>query len=97
MADYIIMVFEHKQHPEQAYKSCSGILSMVRKVGNERLANACKRAHEYGIYNYPIIVQILDRNLDRMSKEPEELPMRSILTSGAANTMNNYLRNNKNQ
>jgi hypothetical protein len=48
---------------------------MVRKVGNERLANACKRAHEYGIYNYPIIVQILDRNLDRMSEEPEELPM----------------------
>src|SRR5690606_20835031 len=75
VADYIIMVFEHKQHPEQAYKSCSGILSMVRKVGNERLANACKRAHEYGIYNYPIIVQILDRNLDRMSEEPEELPM----------------------
>jgi transposase len=75
VADYIIMVFEHKQHPEQAYKSCSGILSMVRKVGSERLGNACRRANEYGIYNYPIIVQILDRNLDSINEEPQELLM----------------------
>lgn len=75
VADYLIMVFERKQHPEQAYKSCSGILSMARKVGNERLSNACKRAHDYGVYNYPIIVQILEKNLDHMPEEPKGLSM----------------------
>jgi len=64
VADYIAKVIETKPHPEQAYKSCSGILSLVRKVGEERLTNACRRADEYGIYNYPIIVEILAKKLD---------------------------------
>jgi hypothetical protein len=68
------MVMEHKQHPEQAYKSCSGILSIVRKVGNERMTNACRRAHSYGVYNYPIILQILEKNLDHLSEEEQEQP-----------------------
>lgn len=75
VAAYIIMVIEHKQHPEQAYKSCSGILSLARKVGNDRLINACKRANDYGVYNYPIILQILDKKLDHMEEEPVEQPM----------------------
>jgi transposase len=75
VAAYIVMVIEHKHHPEQAYKSCSGILSLARKVGNERLINACKRAADYGVYNYPIIVQILDKKLDRMEEEVKEQPM----------------------
>ena len=55
VALYISKVIEHKQHPEQAYKSCSGILNLVRKVGNERLTGACRRADSYGVYNFPII------------------------------------------
>jgi transposase len=76
VATYIIAVIEHKQHPEQAYKSCSGILSLQKKVGNERLANACRRAGSFGIYNYPIVVQILEKKLDQISgDDKEELPM----------------------
>ena len=68
---YITRVLEKKQHPEQAYKSCMGILSMERKVGRPRLINACRRALEYGIYNYKIIQRILDQNLDQIQDEPE--------------------------
>ena len=75
VAAYIIMVFEHKQHPEQAYKSCSGILSLARKVGNQRLINACKRAADYGIYTYPIVLQILEKKLDHMEDESQEQHM----------------------
>jgi hypothetical protein len=75
VASYIIAVIERKQHPEQAYKSCSGILNLKRKAGNERLANACRRAHSFGVYNYPIIVQILEKKLDQISDDKEELPM----------------------
>ena len=72
VADYITHVIEHKQHPEQAYKSCSGILSLAGKVGAERLAGACKRAASYGIYNYSIIKQILEKNLDALSEEEQQ-------------------------
>lgn len=75
--EFIIQVLEKKQHPEQAYKSCMGVLSMERKVGRERLTNACKRALEYGIYNYMIIKKILDKNLDKIQDKPlldEALP-----------------------
>jgi transposase len=71
LAQYIILVIEGKQHPEQAYKSCSGILSLTKKVGSERLLNACRRAHSFGVYNYPIVLQILEKNLDRLSDEEQ--------------------------
>jgi len=67
--EFIIQVLEKKQHPEQSYKSCMGVLSMERKVGRERLVNACKRALEYGIYNYMIIKKILDKSLDKIQDE----------------------------
>lgn len=71
VASYIALVLEHKHHPEQAYKSCSGILSLARKVGKERLSRACRRASSYGIYNYPILVDILDRKLDQIKEEED--------------------------
>jgi len=75
---YIEAVLEAKAHPEQAYKSCAGILNLCRKVGKERLSQACKRALEYQIYTYPIIVSILDKQLDRHdvseSETQEEMP-----------------------
>ncbi len=73
---YIFKVLEKKQHPEQAYKSCQGILSFYKRVGNERLIKACKRAHEIGFYNYKIIDDILRQNLDRYEDEtaPAHMP-----------------------
>ncbi len=69
---FITKLLEIKQHPEQAYKSCMGVLSFSKKVGNERLINACKRALDYKIYNYRIIQKILDKGLDMMSDETDE-------------------------
>lgn len=76
VALYIELVIQHKQHPEQAYKSCSGILSLARKVGKERLGNACRRARSFGVYNYPIIVQILEKKLDTLSEEEQQQALR---------------------
>ncbi len=61
---YILKVLDRKQHPEQAYKSCIGILSLAKKVSNDRLIKACQRALGYGVYNYKSIQNILDRELD---------------------------------
>ena len=68
---FITNLLEIKQHPEQAYKSCMGVLSFSKKVGNDRLINACKRALDYKIYNYKIIKNILDKGLDLITDEAE--------------------------
>jgi len=73
----IINILEKKQHPEQAYKSCMGVLSLEKKVGRDRLINACKRALEYNIYNYKTVKEILERGMDHADMEPypsEPLP-----------------------
>jgi transposase len=62
---YIIRILEKKQHPEQAYKSCMGVLSFVKKVGAQRLTNACKRAIEYNMYSYKTVQTILEKGLDQ--------------------------------
>lgn len=61
---YILKILDRKQHPEQAYKSCVGILSFAKKVGDERLIKACQRALGYGIYNYKTIQSILEKGMD---------------------------------
>lgn len=63
---FICELLEHKQHPEQAYKSCIGVLSMTKKVEKQRLINACKRANDFNIYNYKIIKTILEKGLDKL-------------------------------
>ena len=77
VGEFILKIIDSKTHPEQAYKSCLGILSFEKKVGKQRLINACKRALEYKIYNYRTIQNILENNLDRIDIESEtdlELP-----------------------
>jgi transposase len=75
--DLVIKILEKPQHPEQAFKSCSGVLNYVKKAGPERLNNACRRAMEYGVYNYKIVQTILDKQLDM--EEINEPPAQSLL------------------
>jgi hypothetical protein len=72
---FIKEVLARKQHPEQAYKSCQGILSLEKRVGTKRLIKACKRAHEFGYYNYKIIDDILKKNLDQFDEDPSNQSM----------------------
>lgn len=76
---YILKILDRKQHPEQAYKSCVGILSFAKKVGNDRLIKACQRALGYGIYNYKTIQTILEKGMDQYDETEEnkqlEMPL----------------------
>jgi hypothetical protein len=72
---YISLVISGKAHPEQAFKSCMGILSFAKSVGNERLINACRRAHQFGVFHYQIIATILQKNLDQYDLDDEIPPM----------------------
>jgi transposase len=74
---YILKILDRKQHPEQAYRSCVGILGFAKKAGNERLTSACRRALGYGLYNYKTIQQILENKMDQYEDSlfADELPM----------------------
>src|SRR5580658_4383118 len=74
---YILQILERKQHPEQAYKSCLGVLGFAKKAGNERLTVACQRALSYGVYNYKTIQTILENKMDNYEESlfADELPM----------------------
>lgn len=63
---YITYILDHATHPEQAYRSCIGILSFEKKVGRDRLVKAVQRAIYFGAYNYTIIKKILQNNLDQI-------------------------------
>ena len=77
VASYITKILERQQYPEQGYKSCSGVLNFAKRVGNQRLINACKRADSYGVYNYGIIDQILRSKADYIAFD-DEVPVADI-------------------
>jgi len=65
---FVMCLMDSKTHPEQSYKACQGVLGYERKVGRERLINACKRAIEYENYSYNAIKSILENQLDQLKK-----------------------------
>ena len=65
-------VLESRPFPEQAYKSCLGILNLARKYGKERLNEACRRALAYGALSYRSVRNILESKLDTLPDQHEE-------------------------
>jgi transposase len=72
--DYITRILESATYPEQAYRSCVGILSYEKKVGRDRLIKAVERATFYAVYNYTIIRKILQGGLDQLAPADEIHP-----------------------
>ncbi len=71
----VIEILEKKKYPEQAYRSCMGVLSLAKKVGTVRLASACARALEFDACNYKTVVKILDNGIDfTQENEAQDLP-----------------------
>ena len=58
-----------RQHPQQAYRSCLGLLSLATRYGAERLEAACRRALPAGIHSYKGVKNILDAKLDQVAPE----------------------------
>lgn len=66
--DYITRILESKAYPEQAYRSCVGILSQAKKVGKQRLIKAVARATHFQSYSYKTIKNILEGKLDQLDE-----------------------------
>ena len=66
---YIENILGQKIYPEQAYRSCIGILSYEKKLGKQRLINAIERAVFYNVYNYTAVKKILEGGLDSLTMD----------------------------
>jgi hypothetical protein len=68
---YIRKILEVKKYPDQARKTCSGILNLAHKVGIDRLSFACRLAQSYSRYGFLEIQDILS-NCPAQVELPEE-------------------------
>jgi len=62
-------ILDSRPHPEQAYRSCLGLLRLGSRYGQERLEAACRRALPAGIHSYKGVKNILDAKLDQVELE----------------------------
>src|SRR5690606_28439659 len=69
---FIALLLAKKQHPEQSYKSCAGVLSLSKRVGNSRLDNACRRAMSYERISYKSVKSILEKGWDTIEEDTHE-------------------------
>ena len=63
-------IMASKKYPEQAYKSCLGIIRLEKHFSADRLNNACHRALQYNICSYKGVKNILKNSLDQV-KQPQ--------------------------
>jgi transposase len=65
-AQLVQVLLGSRQHPEQAYRSCLGLLRLGERFGQDRLEAACRRALPAGIHSYKGVKNILDAKLDQV-------------------------------
>ena len=63
---------DEKQHPEQAYRACLGLLNLNRNYGDERLENACRLGLAEGLRTVKNIRNILKHKLDQIPPVTED-------------------------
>ncbi len=70
-ATLVQAVLASRKHPQQAYRSCLGILRLASRYGEDRLEAACQHAFPAGIRSYKGVKNILDAKIDQL--EPDDL------------------------
>ena len=68
-------LFDDKQHPEQAYRACLGLLNLNKSYGDERLENACRIGLAEGLRTVKSIRNILKHKLDRAPETTDNTPL----------------------
>jgi transposase len=75
-AQLITAILGLRLHPQQAYRTCLGILGLAKHYTPQRLEAACQRALVAGIHSYKGVRNILDAQLDQLPlPEPAALAL----------------------
>ncbi len=65
-AELVQKIIRSRTYPEQAYRSCLGILRLEKHYPKERLENAAHRALKFGALSFRSLRKILSSGLDRL-------------------------------
>ena len=58
---FITALLSHREHPEQAYRTCAGILRIASTITAKQMEDACKEALARNVYSYSYFVKLLER------------------------------------
>jgi len=58
-------IMKAKPHPEQGFRSCLGVISLLKTYGAARVEAACRRGNDIGATTYGSIASILKHGLDK--------------------------------
>lgn len=64
-------IMASREHPEQGFRSCMGIVRLSKEYSPERLEMAARRALDHGVLSYKGVRKILDNGLDSLPEEEE--------------------------
>ena len=70
-AELVQKIIDSRTHPEQAYRSCLGILRLEKHYSGQRLENACLRALKFAALSFKALRNILENGLDRLEENPD--------------------------
>lgn len=75
--EYIERILSRKEPPEQLYKSCMGVISLGKRLGNDRLIKACRLGLQVGAVNYTFIKTTLANKTENLcdGMESTEIPL----------------------
>jgi len=68
-----------RRYPEQAYKTCLGILRLGKRYDEKRLESACQRALFIHSSSYKSISSILDKGLDKNALPSRDLTEQTLM------------------
>ncbi|MBL4821807.1 MAG: IS21 family transposase [Gammaproteobacteria bacterium] len=71
-AEIITRILAARQHPQQGFRSCLGIMRLEKSYTKQRLEAACQRALTLGSYRYKSIESILEHGLDQQALAPQQ-------------------------
>lgn len=65
--EFIQHMIDSRAFPEQAFRSCLGLLRLGKRYGEERLEKACTIALKSGAYRYQHVETILKKKMDNVA------------------------------
>jgi transposase len=62
-------LLHQRRHPQQAFRSCLGVLQLGRQFGSTRLEAACARALKHNAVSWKSLQSILKHGLDQQAPD----------------------------
>jgi hypothetical protein len=76
--EFIQRLLDSKQHPQQAFKSCMGVLQLSKAYKSEELEKVCSMAVEYNSISLKFVKNSLTNNVHKTQEDSPvemELPL----------------------